>query len=75
MESQMNTREIFVRHTDCAGKSWNSSHFVWDAARFMAARQTEAANLNEKQKPGDPRKARADQITAEQFNKERTPRS
>ena len=68
----MTTRDIYVRHTDTAGKAYVSEHRVWDAERFLAARKKDAADLNEKQKSGDPRKASTEQITQEQYLKERT---
>lgn len=72
MQSQISTRYISMRHTSVDGHRHVQQHLVWDAERFVQARQTEAANLNAKQEPGKPRKACAEQITEEQFNKERT---
>lgn len=51
--------EIYVRHTSKDGSSYVQEHRVWDAERFMSARQDEA------QKAGG--KAAAQQLTREQF--------
>lgn len=51
--------EIHVRHTSKDGSSYVQEHRVWDAERFMAARQAEA-----KQEGG---KAAVQQLTCEQF--------
>lgn len=71
MES-MTTREVYARHTDTNGKAYVASHIVWDAERYFAARSTEAANLNADQKPGAPRLAKCEQITREQYRKEKS---
>ena len=65
------SRYIYVRHTAVNGKSHVEAHLVWDADKFMAVRQTESSNLNSEQKPGAPRKARAEQITHDQYLKEK----
>lgn len=74
MQSQIGTREIYARHTDCSGKTYVSSHWVWDADLFIAARRSDAEKANEKQEAGKPRLARFDQITQEQFTNEKAPR-
>ncbi|MDR0215942.1 MAG: hypothetical protein LBJ15_18365 [Comamonas sp.] len=51
--------EIYVRHTSKDGSSYVQEHRVWDAERFMRARQDEA------QQAGG--KAAAQQLTLEQF--------
>lgn len=51
--------EIYVRHTSKDGSSYVQEHRVWDAERFMSARQDEA------QQAGG--KAAAQQLTREQF--------
>ncbi|MBX3653238.1 MAG: hypothetical protein KF686_03575 [Ramlibacter sp.] len=61
------TREIYVRHTDTAGKSHVMSHLVWDAEKFIASLKTAAEKVNADQKPGDPRKANAEQVTYGQY--------
>lgn len=63
--------DLFMRHTDTDGKSVVRSHRVWDKEAFIAARQGEAASENAKVKGDKPRKARVDQITEDQYRKER----
>lgn len=67
LESEMSEtftpRDVYARHTGKDGKSYVSQHRVWNAERFFTARANEA-----KQEGG---KARCEQITEEQFNKER----
>lgn len=76
MESQMQTREIFLRYTDCAGKdSWIWSHFVWDADLFINTVKDSMQKLNEKQKEGEPRLASVEQITQDEYKKLRKPRA
>lgn len=56
-------RDVYARHTGKDGNSYVALHRVWNATRFFDARQAEAA------KEGG--KAHCEQITEEQFNKER----
>lgn len=72
MTVEMTTRDIWMRHTDVSGKSYVAEHRVWDAGRFVAAQQRAAADLNAKQKNDQPRLAKAEQITEEQYRKEKT---
>lgn len=65
-------RDIYVRHTNVEGKAYVAHHRVWDADRFIAARQREADALNADQKQDKPRLARVEQITEEQYRKEHT---
>ena len=51
--------EIYVRHTSKDGSSYTQEHRVWDADRFMQARQTEV------KKEGG--KAAVQQLTRDQF--------
>ncbi len=67
----LQTRDIWVRHTSTTGSSHVQHHRVWDAQRFIDARAKDAAEVNAKQKDGEPRLARVEQITEEQFKKER----
>lgn len=67
----MSTREIYLRHTDCAGRSDIRWHIVHNADAFLAARQAEASKLNAEQKPGEPRMARVELATKEQYDEER----
>jgi len=70
---EMVARDIFVRHTATDGTSTVQQHRVWDADRFMATRQADAAKLNADVKGEAPRKAKAEQITEDQYRAERTP--
>lgn len=63
MPDQFIPRDVFARHTGKDGKSYVAMHRVWSADRFFAARAAEAA------KEGG--KTRCEQITQEQFTKER----
>lgn len=72
MTVEITTRDIWMRHTDVAGKSYVAEHRVWDAQLFAASQQKAAANLNADQKKGQPRLAKAEQITEEQYRKEKT---
>lgn len=72
MTAEMTTRDIWIRHTGVDGRAYVAEHRVWDAERFMAFLQKAAADLNAKQEPGQPRKAKAEQITEEQYRKEKT---
>ena len=56
-------RDVYARHTDKSGSSYVQTHRVWDAEKFFETRAAEAA------KEGG--KARCEQITQEQFRKER----
>ena len=71
MSATAHGRDIYMRHTDTGGKSFVRLHRVWDADRFVAARQAEAEKLNADVKDGAPRLAKAEQITEEQYRKER----
>jgi hypothetical protein len=66
------TREIYARITGVDGNTYVSSHLVWDANKFIEAQQKAAADANAKQPAGQPRKAKAEQITEDQYLKERT---
>ncbi|MFA5386836.1 MAG: hypothetical protein WC322_00360 [Candidatus Paceibacterota bacterium] len=56
-------RDVYARHTSKEGNSYVALHRVWSADRFFKARAADAA------KEGG--KARCEQITQEQFAKER----
>lgn len=64
-------RDLYMRHTDTNGHSYVTEHRVHDAERFVAAREAEAKKLNAEVKGGAPRKAAVQQITKEQYLKER----
>ena len=38
----MESRDIYLRHTDKKGKSWVQQHRVWDAALFMQSQDADA---------------------------------
>lgn len=63
--------DIFMRYTDPEGKATVREQRVWDKERFLAARQAEADKENARQRVGEPRLAGAQQITREQYLKER----
>ena len=62
-ETGLSARDVYARHTNKEGKSYVARHRVWNADRFFAARADEAT------KEGG--KAKCEQITEQQFNKER----
>ncbi|WP_406626140.1 hypothetical protein [Acidovorax sp. SDU_ACID1] len=63
MTTEFTPRDVYARHTSKEGNSYVARHRVWSAGRFFAARAAEAA------KEGG--KARCDQITEDQYLKER----
>lgn len=63
MHDQFTPRDVYARHTGKDGNSYVACHRVWSAERFFAARAADAA------KEGG--KARCDQISQEQYRKER----
>lgn len=65
-------RDIFVRHTATNGVAYVQQHRTWDADRFIIARQLEAEKMNAEVKDGGKRLAKAEQITEEQFRRERS---
>lgn len=71
MPMESNGRDLYVRQTDVNGKASVRMERVWDAERFLAARQRDCEKANNEQKPGEPRKAAIEQITRDQFNKQR----
>jgi hypothetical protein len=64
-------RDIYLRHTATDGKSFVQEHRCWDADRFIASQQQAAAKVNADTKPGTPRLAKVEQITANQYRTER----
>lgn len=56
--------DLWLRTTDERGIPTYSHHRVYDSAKFMAAREREAADLNEKKGSA---KASATQISQQQF--------
>lgn len=66
-------RDIYVRHTAGDGKSHVQCHRVWDAARLIASLQSAAAKEAARARAdGKPAKHAAEQITEEQYIKERS---
>lgn len=59
----MNSRDIYMRHTGKDGNSYVQSHRVWDAERFILSQEESA-----KREGG---RAKAEQITEEQYLKEK----
>lgn len=66
------SRDIYLRHTDADGKSRVVEHRVWDADRFIASQEEAARKVNAEQKGDAPRRAAVQQITHDQYLKERT---
>lgn len=64
-------RDIFVRHTNTDGKSFVQCHRVWDVGLFMMARTAEASKLNAEVKGDGKRCAKCEQITEDQYRKEK----
>ena len=56
-------RDVYLRHTDKDGRSYVREHRVWDADKFIASQ------LGHALKEGG--KAFVQQLTREQYNKER----
>lgn len=56
--------DLWLRTTDEHGRPTYSHHRVWDARKFIEARERDAADLNEKK---GSTKASAMQITRRQF--------
>lgn len=68
--AEMVCRDLYMRHTDTGGRSWVIEHRVWDAERFVAAQAAAADQLNADVEGDGPRKAKAEQITRDQYLKE-----
>jgi hypothetical protein len=71
----VNARTIYMRHTSAEGNSYVNEHRVWDADKFIASQQKSAEAINAdhaKKNDGKAGKAKAEQITQEQYTKERT---
>ncbi len=63
--------DLYMRYTNAAGKSYVQAHRVWDKTLFIETQQRAAEKTNQDQKQGQPRLAKAEQITQEQYAKER----
>jgi hypothetical protein len=68
LDTSMHGRDLWMRSTEEKGLATYSEHRVWDAERFVAARQADAARLNDKHGTD---KASAEQITRDQYLKGR----
>ena len=67
-------RDLHLRHTDTSGHATVQCHRVWDADRFLAARQRETSELNAKAVKDDPKapqRAKVEMITAAEYQKAR----
>lgn len=71
MALELMGRDLWLRHTGTDGKSHVMQHRVWDAARFLASQQAAVAKVNADQKSDAKHTARVEQITEEQYRKER----
>lgn len=71
IDTSLQGRDVYMRSTDEKGLVTHSQHRVWDADRFIAARQADAARLNAEATKKDPdhpcTAAGAQLITREQF--------
>jgi len=67
----MTTHDVHMRYTDANGKTRVQEHRVWDSSLFVAARAAEAKQLNAKEEDPAKRLHYAEQITVEQYRKER----
>lgn len=63
--------DLFLRHTDASGRATVRMHRVWHKEAFLAARKAEAAQENDRAPKDSPRLAAAEQITREQYLRER----
>lgn len=74
MPAELFGHDVYVRHTNTDGKSHVMNHRVWDAQRFMASQQSAVEKLNAEAcnaKPPKPALAKCEQITEDQYRKER----
>jgi len=70
IDTSLQGLDLYLRSTDTTGRVTLSEHRVWDASRFIAARQAEASDANTKATAKqEPAKASAQQITREQFKR------
>lgn len=71
MTLEMMGHDVYMRHTGADGKSYVALHRCWDVQRFLAEQQRAAADVNAKETDPAKRKAKAEQITDDQYRKER----
>lgn len=67
-------RDLHLRHTATNGTSYVQCHRVWDADRFLLARQGEAHKANAEAKGDAPRLAKVELITRETYQQSRAPK-
>lgn len=72
MAIEMVGRDMFLRHTAGNGRSYVRSHRVWDADKFMAAQKQAAVTLNAEESDPKQRMAKVEQITEDQYLKEKS---
>lgn len=68
----MQAFDLYMRHTDASGRAVVREHRVWDKDAFLAARKAEAERANLDAPEVSPRLASSEQITREQYLRERT---
>lgn len=66
MDTSLAGSDLWMRCTDERGAATYSAHRVWDAERFVAARQAEAEAINNRH---GSTKASAERITLDQYLK------
>lgn len=74
MQVELVSRPVFLRHTSADGKSHVVEHLTWDADRFLASQQRAAEKVNTEARsatPPTPALAKVEQITQDQYRKER----
>ena len=67
-------RDMHLRHTATDGTSYVQCHRVWNADLFLASRQADARQLNDKVNGDSPRKAKVELITRETYLTEKAPK-
>jgi hypothetical protein len=70
IDTSLQGRDLYLLTTDEHGAPTYSRHRVWDPALFMAARKSEAAQINGRKAST---LATAQQITLEQYTQRRNP--
>lgn len=73
-EVAMVGHEVYVRHTGTDGSHHVMEHRVWDGALFIASQERAAQALNDEVKGDGKRLAKAEQITRDQYLRERETR-
>lgn len=73
MTLEMMGHDVYMRHTGPDGKSYVQQHRCWDTALFVTSAEKAAHDVNAKEKDPAKRNAKAEQITDDQYRKERKP--